>query len=186
MFESLLPVWVNLLFVIFAQTIIWVFFISGLFANSANKVISAINRCVRMGKYTAPFSSEKISDSKFTTDVISKSIKPVPGPTIQGNEPSIQKLLICIVVSALLLLAMTALAHPDARRNVLWYFVLASVAYLFEVFFLAWVVVPYNHIGDVEVMYEASNVDKMNHLSMVSVRPNEEISRVIAPLLEKL
>lgn len=180
MLEDLLPVWVNILLVIIATTIIWVFLISGLFAKSANEVIRAINRCINIGRYTAPVGEDKVSTHLHGID-ITRAVKPVPGPTIRGNRASLQKLALCILAASIMVIIMTILAHPGARKNVPTYFILSLLAYLFDVLFIVWVVVPYKHIGDVEVIYEASDVSKMGAIAAYSLPPTDNWNGLPVP-----
>jgi hypothetical protein len=93
---------------------------------------------------------------------LNKSIVEVPSPTIRGNWDSIQKLVFWIVGAAVLLGIMVAIARPDTRRRIGTYVVLSLLAYTFEVVFLAIVVIPYKHIGDVEVVYESTKTESMD------------------------
>lgn len=150
--DEMMPVWINLLFILVAQTVLWVFVLSRLFQHSTNRTIQRLNGCIRLG--------HSLSPARTPESDISDVIQEIPPPTVACNWTPIRKLLLVIVAAFLFVAWMITRATKPTKGRIWTLFLFSLLAYSLEILFLQLVVLPYNHIDTEEIIYHVTDLEK--------------------------
>lgn len=150
--DILLPVWINILFVLIAQTLLWVFLLSRVFQHSINKTIKSLNSCIQIGRQLTPIVPIESEDELL------KVIKEIPPPTVGCNWKIVRKLLFVIACFMLFVAAMITISKPDTKKIVWKLFFFSLVAYSLEIVFVELIVLRYKHIYNEEIIYRVTDL----------------------------
>lgn len=149
--DEMLPVWVNLLFIIVAQTILWIFLFSRLFQKSTNKTIQSLNGCIHLGHKMSPKNTEL--DKELVA-----VFQEIPPPTVACNWVPVRKLLVIIAVTFAFVALMITIASNSAKDRIWKLFLFSLLAYSLEIIFFQLIVLPYNHVDTEEIIYRVTDM----------------------------
>ena len=148
--DNSVPVLVNLLWFAVVTIFVWRFVLSQLFEKSVNRMLMKKAECARTVQYfSGPVGGQQVFSEE---EWISKP------PPLGCNWKLYQRLGFFVV--ALMLVLAFAVKHSSdiVRKNILAFFVFATLAYLVDLLFFVLVVIPYQHIDFVETLHKATDL----------------------------
>lgn len=155
--SNAIPVLVNIIFVVIAQTLLFVFVLSRLFKKSVNAKVNDMKKCVETtsllvvdGDVTSKMSPEA------KTRVIDEYIQPMEQTPIKDAFPTLKKSGMIVIV--LLFLLFVIMFFSKQKKDIGTFILFAMVGYITEIVFLFSIVFPYEHIDEREVILEVTDI----------------------------